>query len=354
MVPHKPLLSICIPTHKRAQLLRSAIMSVGPQLAEFGDDVELVISDNCSPDDTPQIVAEAMKRYPIRYHRNDSNIGAIKNVIQLGTTLAEGEYCWILGDDDFIKPGGVAKVMEVLRSHPDVDYVYVNFSHLNLDRFNEFPQPASSYDINLNLRPGNSFEENRPIERWDELIDPRVSMTFLGAIQVSVVRRKLWCEAEPLMNIGPSFTNLESTYPHIVVYANGLVGKKAYYIGESQIIVIDGARDWIGYVPIIVLVRLNEALDLYQKMGVDPSRIKRCRKALLRSCGQSFYDLFFEPTSCGRQYFQVGSFLKKYGFSIDFSMGFFYAIIVSSYRHRSLKRMVSGFWLARRRLFFSG
>lgn len=348
----RPLLSICIPTHKRARLLQSSLLSVGPQIIQFEDEVELVVSDNCSPDETPEVIAEAKERFPIRYHRNDRNIGAIKNVVQLATDLAQGEFCWILGDDDLIRPGGVAKVLEVLRSNPKVDYVYVNFNHLDIKEFDAYPQPASSFDIKGDLRPGNKVLNDYPVEIWDRLIDPDISSVFLGSIQTSVVRRSVWLEHAPSLEIGTPFSNLDSTYPHIVIYAMGLVGKKAYYIGEPQIIVIDGARDWIGYVPVIVLERLHEALDLYQKMGVDVVLIEKCRKKLLITCGSSFYDLFFNPTSRGREYFHVRSFLKNYGHRIEFILGFVNRSFVSNINGNEIKNLRSNIKLARNRLFF--
>jgi hypothetical protein len=148
------------------------------------------------------------------------------------------------------------------------------------------------------------------------------------------------------------YSNLDSTYPHIVVFARGLVGKRAYYIGKSHIIVIDGTRDWIGYVPVIVLVRLNEALDLYQQMGVDRDRIEKCRRALLVMCGGSFYDLFFNPTSCGREFFSVKSFLKTYGCRAEFLKGFIHRFIASSINEGPNKNPLSSIRLAMRRLFF--
>jgi glycosyltransferase involved in cell wall biosynthesis len=315
--------------------------------------VELIISDNHSPDETPDVVAEAMEKYPIRYHRNEENVGAIRNVLVLANELAKGEYCWILGDDDLIRPGGVAKVLETLRARPEVDFVYVSLSHLDLEEYRRCPKPASSFEIKGSLRPDNEFNENRPLERWEHLIDPDISSVFLGAIQSAVVRRSVWAEHADSLVIGDTYSNLDSTYPHIVVYAKGLVGRPAYYIGTPQIIVVDGTRDWVGYVPIIVLVRLNEALDLYQKMGVDGERIERCRKALLFMCGGSLYDLFFDSTSLGREFFSLRSFLRKYGLRRELFKGFAHRVIGSYVKDRNGKPL-SGIRLAMARLFPKG
>jgi len=347
-----PLLSICIPTYNRANLLRSALLSVGPQVIGLEDDVELIVSDNCSPDDTEDVVKEASSRFPIRYHKNSENIGAIKNVLILTEELARGEYCWVMGDDDLIIPGGVAKVLEVLRSNPDVDFVFVNCMHMELDRLISKPQPVSSFDIKEELRRGNNINEEYRVERWEQLIDPRVNAVFLGAIQLGVTRRSVWKDGIPFINVGKVYSNLDSTYPHIIVYAKGLVGSKAYYLGKPQIIVVDGAREWIGFIPIIVLVRLNEALDLYQSMGVDASRIRYCRKYLQIMCGGSFFDLFFNETSCGREYFSVKSFFRRYGITVQFAYGFVRSFCVAYYNGKIDRNVFSAFRFAYRRMFF--
>src|SRR5919204_2898541 len=112
-----PILSICIPTYNRAHLLEVSLRYLAPQAAEFSSEVELIVSDNCSTDNTPGVVAQAQRYAPIRYHRNGENIGAARNVLVLTDELALGEFCWILGDDDFVREGGIRSVMEVLKKH---------------------------------------------------------------------------------------------------------------------------------------------------------------------------------------------------------------------------------------------
>lgn len=62
----KPLLSICIPTYDRAELLRSALLSLAPQVKEMADEVEVIISDNCSTDSSKGAVDWAQEYCSIR------------------------------------------------------------------------------------------------------------------------------------------------------------------------------------------------------------------------------------------------------------------------------------------------
>lgn len=73
MQKSKPLLSICIPTYNRAKLLEKSLKSIIHQ--NRFDEIEVVISDNCSTDRTKQIAEKYTSKYEnIKYYRNDKNI----------------------------------------------------------------------------------------------------------------------------------------------------------------------------------------------------------------------------------------------------------------------------------------
>jgi abequosyltransferase len=115
-------LSVCIPTFNRARFIGEAIQSVIDQAvaARVTEDVEIVISDNASTDDTPEVVATFQRQLArIRYARNAENLGYERNMVK-AIELAAGEYCWLLGSDDAIAPGGVATVLESLNTYPNL------------------------------------------------------------------------------------------------------------------------------------------------------------------------------------------------------------------------------------------
>lgn len=306
------ILSICIPTYNRAGLLQSALLSVAPQVAKFGSLVELIVSDNCSTDNTEQIVVWAHQFCDIKYHKNDTNIGASKNILNLPRNLAKGKFCWILGDDDFVREGGVSKVLDILQLNRDLDYVFVSLVHMDIEQLNKYNKPVSSSDLPENLPSDNQLHQDSPVDKWEDLINPDVSNVFLGAIQSSIFRRSIWNLYCNDLTIGPDFSSLESTYPHNVIFAKGLVGKKAYYIGTPLVIVVDGAREWWDLLPIVVLVRLNEVLDLYEACGVPTVNIRRCRSSLMASSGPLILKVVFNRSKSGADDFSVLKFIFKY------------------------------------------
>lgn len=118
-----PRISICIPTFNRGDLLRQTLDVLLPQLE--GRDVELLISDNASTDNTPTIVHSLKARHPfIRYHRQSENVGLDNNTLASIAT-ARGEYCWLCSDDDIPLPGSFAKIEDTLRQYsPNLIYLH--------------------------------------------------------------------------------------------------------------------------------------------------------------------------------------------------------------------------------------
>ena len=87
----QPILSICIPTYNRADVLEKCLDSIVSN-DSFNENIEVVISDNHSDDDTPNIVAKYTKYYSnIKYNRNNENIGGERNFIKV-LNLATGKF----------------------------------------------------------------------------------------------------------------------------------------------------------------------------------------------------------------------------------------------------------------------
>lgn len=85
------LLSICIPTYNRAPYLKKCLDSLVCQPEFLKGDVEIVISDNASTDDTCTLVTGYQRRYSnITYHRNDHNIGYINGDINYAIAMQSG------------------------------------------------------------------------------------------------------------------------------------------------------------------------------------------------------------------------------------------------------------------------
>ena len=116
-----PLLTIAIPTCNRAALLESLLEVLIPQLTSHPD-IELLILDNGSTDDTPNIIGRYASAQ-IRTHRHPVNIGSDANFVS-AFQFATGRYFWLCGDDDLPVPPAVDEIMGHLRA-TELDLIYL-------------------------------------------------------------------------------------------------------------------------------------------------------------------------------------------------------------------------------------
>jgi glycosyltransferase involved in cell wall biosynthesis len=107
------LLTIAIPTYNRSRYLARLLESLVPQL-ESEPRVELIISDNASPDATQETLEEyRLRGLAFRNIRNQTNVGAEANFVQCFAE-ATGRYVWIVGDDDMVLPQTIESVLGLL------------------------------------------------------------------------------------------------------------------------------------------------------------------------------------------------------------------------------------------------
>jgi len=123
-----PRISVIIPTHDRAALLQRAVESA----FAAGKDVEVVVVDDASTDETPAVC----RRIPgIRYVRLEQNQGvaAARNI---GIDASSSEYVAFLDDDDERLPGSLDRQADALDAEPRASLAYgqVQFASAQDDR----------------------------------------------------------------------------------------------------------------------------------------------------------------------------------------------------------------------------
>jgi glycosyltransferase involved in cell wall biosynthesis len=141
------LLTLAIPTYNRSESLHKTLQNfIGQiELYDLQKDVEVVVSDNCSTDNTSEIcehLSASHQSLCLRYFRNLSNIGFDGNV-DLVFYHALGKYVWIFSDDDIPAVDALPYIMKLLRKR-DVDFGFINYQvsvdgHLLPSRFGKAP-----------------------------------------------------------------------------------------------------------------------------------------------------------------------------------------------------------------------
>lgn len=118
--------SICIPQYNRIELLLKNLDILAQQTYP---DIEVVISDDCSQDDTHQeiLLRKNTYRYPVVYHRFETNQGYDRN-FRKSIELATGTYAFVLGNDDtLLKETTIDDFVKTVSSFSYPDLGYVNY-----------------------------------------------------------------------------------------------------------------------------------------------------------------------------------------------------------------------------------
>lgn len=122
----KYLLTVAIPTFNGS---RSLELSLRSALSQAGPGVEVLVSDNCSTDNTGELVRALQASFPaLKYYRNETNLGYDRNV-DLAVRRASGTFVWLLGDDDVVLPGGIEAVLAAVRAAPGSGVIFADCPH---------------------------------------------------------------------------------------------------------------------------------------------------------------------------------------------------------------------------------
>lgn len=143
-------LSLCIPTYNRAELLRAMLDRLIIQVEALPDawreQIEVFVSDNASPDATQEVIADLRERHPrciLRSFRQERNLGPDVN-IHTAAKRADGEFVYLLSDDDLLLPGALAKLTSLIDTYPEADAFTLNVRHFHHDP-NEPGSPSLNF-----------------------------------------------------------------------------------------------------------------------------------------------------------------------------------------------------------------
>lgn len=101
--PYRPLVSVIVPNYNHAPYLAQRIDSI---LAQSYDNLEILLLDDCSSDDSRAVLSDYAARHPdrIRLLLNDTNSGGVFYQWEKGLAAARGELVWMAESDDWASP----------------------------------------------------------------------------------------------------------------------------------------------------------------------------------------------------------------------------------------------------------
>jgi abequosyltransferase len=185
-------LSFCITTFNRADYIGETLESIIPQVSDV---VEIVIVDGASTDMTEKVVQRYQKECPqIRYFKQEQNMGVDRDYNK-AVEQAQGEYCWLMTDDDLLKPGAVETVLKNLSAY-DYELVIVN-AEVRTKNMAKVIQP-NLLGISTDTIYGLQDQQRLFIENAKYL-------SFIGGV---VIKRLLWQQREKEKYFGTVFVHV--------------------------------------------------------------------------------------------------------------------------------------------------
>ncbi|MBU5424215.1 glycosyltransferase [Cellulomonas hominis] len=167
--------SVVVPCHDYARYLPGA---VGSALTQEGVDVQVVVVDDASSDDSLAVarrLAAADPRVTVLAHpRNTGPVATFND----GLALATGEFLVRLDADDLLTPGSLARSVALARTHPSVGLVYGHPVH-----FTDALPPARTRARRWTVWPGRQWLADRCADGYNVITSPEALM------RMSVVRR---------------------------------------------------------------------------------------------------------------------------------------------------------------------
>jgi len=110
-------LSVCIPTYNFADFIGQTLDSI---ISQASPDVEIVVVDGASSDNTRQIVKGYQRKFSqLTLFCRDKNVGVDKDLAKT-VELAKGKYCWFLSSDDVLKSGAIKRIIKETENDCDI------------------------------------------------------------------------------------------------------------------------------------------------------------------------------------------------------------------------------------------
>jgi len=120
MMNVQPAVTFVVPCYKLAHYLKECVDSI---LQQDYADLEVIILDDQSPDDTPAVAA-TLTDPRVRYIRNEVNLGHLRNYNR-GIELARGRYLWLISADDKLRERNIlGRLVGLLDANPAMSFAY--------------------------------------------------------------------------------------------------------------------------------------------------------------------------------------------------------------------------------------
>lgn len=189
------LVSIVMPNYNYAQYIRKALDSA---VNQSYDNIEIIVVDDCSTDNSVQIIEEYAKKYDqIHFYKNEKNLGVVASHNRC-VELSHGEYIVVLSSDDYLHPEFVEKCLNMLKRYPTAAMVSSDLWYV--DENNTVTSPESFYPKSFFCKGiyqckiwmfTNTFVPSQVLFRRKCIEDPKIGGMF-SYLADTFIDTELW------------------------------------------------------------------------------------------------------------------------------------------------------------------
>jgi glycosyltransferase involved in cell wall biosynthesis len=163
-IPIHGKVTAIVPSYNHGQFLVDRIKSIQEQTYR---NIELIVVDDCSTDDSDAVIREMMSIKPFMYLRTPVNSGSPFGPWKQALERATGDYIWICESDDFCAPDFVEHAMRCMSTHPDAALFYCSSKIVNENNEVIGHTDAYFHDIWKESRWDHDFKSKGRIEIAD-------------------------------------------------------------------------------------------------------------------------------------------------------------------------------------------
>ncbi len=327
---NKYKLSICIPTYNRLECLNNCLNSILIAKKKYDFKFEVCISDNCSDEDIDPIVKKYKNYYNIKKNKNEKNLGLGVNILK-AVSLAEGEFVWILGNDDLLLPETFKYIDLLFKKNLNIDFYYINSFNLDSAFLNKFQKPFDTYNLPKTMKKFSSYSKSFKSNFFD-LIDPKISFDFILGMFLAIFKKKIWDDNlfvinKKLVEDKNIYSTFENTAPHVMIWASGFKNSKAYFQSQPLSVNTYGVREWIDLYPFVESIRIPEVLEHYRKNGLKLSKYLYNKNFALRKLLINLFKIYFLKDVNGSSYINFSKHVVSNLFYPSIYIGLIYFTI---------------------------
>ena len=271
-------LSFCIPTYNRVGKLENAVKSIINSIENSQKNLlvnfEIVISDNSSTDNTEEVVSKMIKTFGseniiIKYFRNEINVGASKNFINL-PKLASGEYIWFFSDDDYMLETAVDSFLNIYTKKYSFIFSARLLADKDLNIKNIKSQPQLG-KLNSEFKTGYEMVNKLGVD----------IMGVLGFYSSIIIKRELWINDKRIFSDASEFEYLKILLDVIKL-------NSCFIIEKPGVLCRVEYRGFNGNDSYVWLDNYIDAFHFANEIGYVELRCKEMVKSILRNFSLDF------------------------------------------------------------------